>query len=52
MLVDGNPVLDNLDEPEGGAVSTTTPVLPPTQPVLPRITLTGDEERADTATDQ
>ncbi|HEY4003940.1 MAG TPA: hypothetical protein VGM60_01965, partial [Pseudonocardia sp.] len=38
--------MHDLDEPEGGAVSTTTPVLPPTQPVLPRITLTGDEERA------
>lgn len=37
--------MHELDEPAGGAATTTTPILPPAQPRPPQITLPGDAER-------
>lgn len=37
--------MHDLDDPPGGAGATTTPLLPPSQPRLPEVTMPGDAGR-------
>lgn len=47
--------MHELEEPAGGAIATTTPILPPTQPRAPQIAMLGDTEhdqRSDAVEDR